>query len=279
MSGFNQNPTPQFGKAEYIGTPGNDHCQYCHRAISGTYYRVNEAMACPGCAENMRGSIAKDSHATYMRALFFGIGAAIAGLALYATFAIVTGIIIGYASLAVGWMIGKAMLSGSRGAGGRRYQITAVVLTYLAVSMAAVPIGINYAMKHRAKLTTQQANRKQSQQQLADEQRQLEQDTGQEAQPPSPDSQPHAAQAPEQPPPRQPAQTNPVREPKNPLAAIAGLALLGIASPFLELSDNLLGGMIGIVILLVGIRIAWRMTAGQAVEIFGPFEAAKSGPA
>ncbi len=64
---------------------------------------------------------------------------------LYATFAIATGIIIGYISLAVGWMIGKAIMKGSGGVGGRRYQITAAALTYCAVSMAAVPIGIHYA--------------------------------------------------------------------------------------------------------------------------------------
>ena len=62
------------------------------------------------------------------------VGAAILGMILYATFEILTGIIIGYASLAVGWMVGKAMIKGSNGVGGRRYQIAAVLLTYAAVS-------------------------------------------------------------------------------------------------------------------------------------------------
>jgi hypothetical protein len=73
----------------------------------------------------------------------YGIGAAVAGLILYATFAIATGIVIGYVSLAVGWMVGKAILKGSGGVGGRRYRITAALLTYAAVSMAAVPIWIH----------------------------------------------------------------------------------------------------------------------------------------
>jgi len=276
MADVNPNPTPQFEKAEYVGTPGNDHCHYCHQSVTGTYYRVNQAMACPACAEKLRGSVARDSHATYMRALLFGIGAALAGLALYATFAIVTGIIIGYASLAVGWMIGKAMLAGSNGAGGRRYQVTAVALTYFAVSMAAVPIGISYAMKHRAKLVTQQAQRRQTQQQLADEQRQLEQESGQKTAP-APAPEPDGPQTSNQAVAPEPTETRPAAPRKTPMEAMLGLLFLGLASPFMELASNPFGGMIGIVILFIGIRIAWTMTAGQAVQIFGPFETTASG--
>src|SRR5207245_4452443 len=150
------NPTPQFGTVEYVGSPGNDHCQFCHQPIAGVYYRANDAMACSACAEQMRGELAKDSHGAFVRGLLFGIGAAIVGLILYATFAIVTGIVIGYASLAVGWMVGKAIVKGSGGVGGRRYQIAAVLLTYAAVSMAAIPIWIYYARQQRAKHPQQQ---------------------------------------------------------------------------------------------------------------------------
>ena len=156
MSTGPTNPTPQFGTAEYVGTPGNDHCQFCHQPIAGTYYRANGAMSCAGCAENMRGELANDSHSAFVRGLLFGIGGAIVGLIAYATFAIVTGIVIGYASLAVGWMVGTAMIKGSNGVGGRRYQIAAVVLTYAAVSMAAIPIWIHYAGEHKTAHTQKQ---------------------------------------------------------------------------------------------------------------------------
>jgi hypothetical protein len=141
-STFN-NPTPQFGTAEYMGKPGGDHCQFCHQPIARSYYRANDAMACAGCAEKMRGELAKDTHTAFVGAVLFGVGAAVLGLILYATFAIVTGIVIGYASLAVGWLVGKAMLQGSGGVTGRRYQVVAVVLTYLAVALARVPIWIH----------------------------------------------------------------------------------------------------------------------------------------
>jgi len=246
------NPSPQFGTAEYLGKPGNDHCQYCHQPIAGNYYRINQTMACGSCAEKMRGTLTSDSHAAYIRALVYGVAAAIAGMILYATFEIATGLIIGYVSLAVGWMVGKAMMKGSNGVGGRRYQIAAVLLTYAAVSMAAIPVWIHYAGKHRQEQQQQQDRRQQSQQQLEEEQRQLEAESG---------------RAPSQPAPK-PA------PPRMSFGAwLWRAAILGLASPFLEIWGHgpTVSWLIGLVILAVGMRIAARLTAGRPTEIYGPF--------
>src|SRR5580693_4560017 len=78
------------------------------------------------------------------------MGAAIAGLVGYAAFGIITGIQIGYISLAVGWLVGKAMRTGSRGIGGLRYQIAAALFTYAAVSMAAIPIYFSQISKDKS---------------------------------------------------------------------------------------------------------------------------------
>jgi divalent metal cation (Fe/Co/Zn/Cd) transporter len=163
-------------------------------------------------------------------------------LILYATFEIVTGIIIGYISLAVGWMVGTAMMKGSRGVGGRRYQIAAVLLTYAAVSMAAVPVWIHYAGKQP-----------QSQEQkLEREQQQLESETGQQG--------------------SHPAQN--ADRPRMGLGKwLVTAALLGLASPFLEVWQGgpSFGWMIGLVILFVGMKIAVKLTAGRPLQIYGPF--------
>lgn len=58
--------------------------------------------------------------------------------------------------------------------------------------------------------------------------------------------------------------------------AIGLLALLGIASPLLELRDPV-HGIIGLVILFVGIRFAWRFTAGRAISISGPHTPSPAG--
>jgi hypothetical protein len=229
------NPTPQFGTAEYVGSAGGDHCQFCHQPIAGKYYQANGAMTCPGCAEKMRGELARDTHAAYVRAILFGVGGAILGMVLYATFAIVTGIVIGYAALAVGWLVGKAMIKGSNGVGGRRYQIAAVLLTYAAVSTAAIPVWIHFSGEH-----------KQSQRQQT-----AQSEEGSESG----------------------AQEEPASRPRpSMLSALGTLVLLGLASPFLEFSGNPLGAAIGLVILFVGMRFAWQMTGAKPLQIFGPFE-------
>jgi hypothetical protein len=238
MSDRFNNPTPQFGTAEYLGSPGRDHCHFCQQPIAGTYYRLNGAMACRGCAEKAQSELPKDSHANYVRGLLYGVGAAIAGLILYATFEIETGIIIGYLSLAVGWMIGKAMMKGSSGHGGRRYQIAAALLTYAAVSMAAIPIWIHFSGAQKQHALQQQ--------QLADEQRELEKETGR---------------------PQTPALAKPA---VNMAKALLQLAFLGLASPFLELADPF-HGAIGLFILFIGIRIAWQTTRETSPALDGPF--------
>jgi hypothetical protein len=64
----------------------------------------------------------------------------------------------------------------------------------------------------------------------------------------------------------------PVNIPK----VIGVLALVGIASPFLDL-QNPTHGLIGLVILFVGIRFAWRFTAGRTLAVSGPHALSPSG--
>jgi hypothetical protein len=193
-------------------------------------------MACEGCVLQLQQQLPKDSHTSYVRGMLFGLGAAIVGLIFYAGFTIVTGFYIGYVSLAVGWLVGKAMMLGSKGMGGRRYQIAAVAFTYAAVSLAAIPIAIHYYVKEGAAPPSIQSRQ---QQPSADGQ------TGNQDQ---------------------------TQAPKPSLgAALLQLLLLGLASPFLELQDPV-HGIIGLIILMVGIRIAWQITAGSSIaNIHGPY--------
>ncbi len=235
--------TPQFSTAEYAGS-APDHCSFCKQMIADQYYRVNGAMACGSCADRAQRELPAESPATYARACLFGVVAAIAGLILYAAVGIITGWIIGFVSLAVGYLVGKAMMKGSNGMGGRRYQITAVVLTYAAVSMAAIPIWISaYAKQQKEKpAQVQQQQQPQNQEAAAPESRE--------------------------------------QAPKSLGAAIGYLALLGLASPLLDLYYDPFHGLIGLVILFVGVQIAWKITAGSPrVEVSGPFDNRPAGVA
>ena len=70
------NGTPQFSRAEYPGAPGTDRCKSCNQAITGSYYRLNGAMACPACVEGVKRPIPQDSPAAFTRGLLFGVGGA-----------------------------------------------------------------------------------------------------------------------------------------------------------------------------------------------------------
>jgi hypothetical protein len=242
-------PGPQFNTAEFADKPAPNICEFCGQAISDSYYRVNSALSCPACAEKAKFEVPAPSGQSFARALLFGAGAAVAGLILYATFAIVTGWIIGYVSLAVGYIVGKAVMKGSGGIGGRRYQIAAAALTYAAVSMAAIPVVISQFIDQKAKPPAQ-----------------VEQSQNKE--PGAPAASPNDAAAPQQ--------NQPAGEPEMGFGAALGLlVLIGLASPFLALADPF-SGLIGLVILFVGIQIAWKLTAGTTTDILGPFRVASA---
>jgi len=158
-------------------------------------------------------------------------------------------LVIGYVSLAVGYIVGKAIKMGSGGMGGRRYQIAAALLTYSAVSIAAIPIFISQIVKDKK----------------AEKHTQVQHALPQSSAPAQPQAPAVNGSTISQQP-----QTQTPAGPKKPsmgLGAALGLAvLIGLASPFLELQDPF-HGIIGLIILFVGIRIAWRLTAGVKLDI------------
>lgn len=245
---------PSFDRAEYTLAPASnsipDQCTRCQLPVAGDYYRINGALACESCAAQATPTQLADSHAAFSRAILYGIGAAIVGMILYALFEIVTGIIIGYIAIGVGYLVGKAMKLGSKGRGGRRYQIAAALLTYASVSLAAVPVAMHEFTKARTHKVVQTAPAVTSPNDAA-------------AQHPFPEDTPAPAHAP--------------MSKGNALLLLAGL---GLASPFLELTGGV-SGFIGLFILFIGIRAAWSLTSGidpTAPDISGPFSN-QSGPA
>jgi hypothetical protein len=251
---------PQFDTAEFKNE-GNA-CAFCKTALSAGYYRVQGKLTCANCMQKIQNSIPKDSHAAFVRALICGGVGALIGLALYAGVEIVTNFTIGYLALAVGYIVAKAMMMGSKNIGGRRYQIAAVLLTYFAISMAAVPVGISMLIKERKAEKTEQVSSAPAK-------------TPQTAQPSTNNAQPSepsasGTEAATQQSEEAPA---PATEPKFNLWRFLGTLLYyGLASPFLELSSSPGGGAIGLIILFVGLNIAWRMTAGTTkLQVEGPY--------
>lgn len=231
----NQQDVPQFQTAEFHGqSTADDACCICKQPIAGSYYHINGERACSACSQRVLSARPRDTHAAFSRALLYGLGGALLGLILYAAVGILLHIEIGYVSLAVGFLVGKAMMMASGNIGGRRYQWTAVLLTYAAVSLSAIPIALaQYAQERPAAAQVQQAS-------------------------------PEGAQATEAP--------ATAQEKPDIGKAIGMLLLLGLASPILAFTGNVASGFIGLIILFVGLQIAWRMTAGAPLPaIEGPF--------
>jgi hypothetical protein len=191
---------------EYAVRSNAPKCAFCGTSIFIEFYRVNGRLACSTCGVAARTGGAMGSASSFSQGLISGLGAAALGMVVYAAFTIVTHFYLGYVAIAVGWMIGKAMMKGSRGVGGPNYQVAAVILTYAAISLAAVPIRVA-AFSAAGDM--------------------------------------------------------------NWGAELFPLALWGLASPFLYLQYPIFG-FVGFVLLIVGMRIAWRMTAARRMRVDGP---------
>ena len=235
---------------------------------------MNGAMHCLPCAKSERNMGPRDSEAAYTRAMLFGGGIAVAVFFLYVVLGISTNLVYEYSAFVLGWVIAKMMMIGSKGTGGRRYQWTAVILTYATVSMAAVPIAIDYQSRRNAAMQAQAKAVN-----LAEEQQRLEEEFGSGTSGSS-SSTGNAGSGQKNAAPKTAtgaaAGVNArngsliVRPVVTPAAAFGSLVILGLFSPVLGLAMPIQGG-ISLILLILGIVIAWRITAAKRMEITGPF--------
>jgi hypothetical protein len=113
----------------------------CQNPLRGSYFRLSENTLCSSCAEKAR--LDHQVHLSHggglLRAIVFGLAAAIAGAAIYAIVAVLTGYEFALIAILIGWMVGRAMMHGSRGMGARRLQVAAVLITYLSITAGYIP--------------------------------------------------------------------------------------------------------------------------------------------
>ena len=115
-------------------------CIACHQPIVNTYFAVGDKLICPGCRDRYAASISSGSKLGRLaRATFFGIIGGLIGALIWFAVARITNREFGLIALVVGLLVGGAVRAGSRGHGGRGYQILAVVLTYCAIAANYVP--------------------------------------------------------------------------------------------------------------------------------------------
>jgi hypothetical protein len=127
-------------------------CATCERALVDQYFECNGLHVCEICKVRAEEQYRNDKSWVMMpKALLFGFGAALAGCILYYLFLKVFKIELGLMAIGVGWLVGKAVMRGSNYRGGRRYQVVAVTLTYLAITFSYVPLFIESFVEQRQK--------------------------------------------------------------------------------------------------------------------------------
>jgi hypothetical protein len=213
-------------------------CVACQRTILDKYFDVNTQSVCESC----RNEIAQHAEtpqgwAVLARACLFGLVAAILGAVCYYAVIAITDFEIGIVAIAIGYMVGYGIRLGTRGRGGRRFQVIAVVLTYWAVGLAYTPLLFSAVSKQDA---TQQAS------------------TNTTAPVDAPNA-PDAADAADGP------------DEHGLLFALAVLLGISLTLPVLSVVGSLPGGLISAAIIAFGMHQAWRMTAVPQLVITGPY--------
>ncbi len=266
-------PTPdpgtqplQFNQADTAGTtsPGPT-CALCHRPITTYYFETGGKTVCSTCRNHVLAqTVSGVAASSFVRAVLFGFVGALIGAAIYYAVLAATGYEIGLIAIVVGFIVGYAVRAGAGGRGGRRYQVLALVLTYLAIGGTYVPLAMR-EVGRRARATADS---------LA-------------AKPPQPVEAPlangtdsataSAAGA------RAAVDSSRAAPPSflGVAVALGALVLLAAAMPVLAVVFGLPQSLISALIIGFALTQAWRMNRGVKVAFTGPFKVAAraAGPA
>lgn len=113
------------------------YCSECRAILRIMYFSLDERPLCPKCSASYRTRIELGTGPSAMgRAILYGTGAAIAGMIGVAILLSLVGAFRIISALGVAWLVATAIGKATGNYGGRRYQVLAVTLTYLALGLA-----------------------------------------------------------------------------------------------------------------------------------------------
>jgi hypothetical protein len=261
-------------------------CSMCNHKIVDRYWTLGDQPTCVSCKATVQREMASAKGASaFMRSSLFGFGASLAGAVLYYAVVKLTGYQLALAAIAIGYMVGRAMRTGARGWGGRRFQIAAAGLTYLSVGLAYMPLAFENAKDaKKAILAAADSTAVTQQGAVADDSAAaVTQDSTAAADPAAADSTAVVAED-------NSAAVDSAATPVTSKASVAGTPspgigtfLLGVVAafafslvlPIIIILGSGPGGLISVLIIGFGMRQAWRMTAGTDVTFQGPLTVAK----
>ncbi len=255
MSPSDDQTNLQFDRAEFAdGQASRAVCRFCQRAVGSNYFEVNSQLTCPACRDAIAREQAKTAGVRGVGlAIVAGLGAGFVGALIYYAVLALTGYEFALISIAVGYLVGRAVRWASGNRGGRVYQVIAVLITYVAIAGSYAPIVIGEITKDENKHAAAPT--------VAGE--------ASSATAPKPDTPvgtatPAPAAAP----------TSSARgKPAEPLTlagfaiALAVLLILLLAAPVLAGIQSILG----LIIIGVALWEAWKITRRVQITVEGPF--------
>jgi hypothetical protein len=253
-------PDLRFDKASYASAgEGAIPCSQCKRPLAEQYWKLQKFLLCDSCKHGVSASLEKSQSASsFAKALVQGGLVALGCGIAYAVFVGVTKIQLALVTIGIAFLVAKTVRKASNGLSGRKFQVLAVVLTYVASTMGYAP-GILAALKDSA-------DKHQVGEVAAPAGSSVAAAPGAPAATPSPGDAPGVA--PE-------AGDGHPNKSVGALELVLGFAmLLGImlAAPFLEITE----APIGVLIVLFGLWEAWKLSRPANLTIEGPF---RVGPA
>ena len=250
-----------FERAEFEEPKRDDvECSVCHRTIRTEYWQVGgDKILCGPCRKIVDETGARaNGGAAFGKAFLYGGGAALACGTGYAIFVAVSNFQFALVTIGIGWAVATAIQKVTRGFGGRKYQILAVALTYFATTMSYAPAIFNELRSLGHNHTSSGSTAPGA--------------TGEPASAPA--NAPAPEQAPEQAP--ESADSPAPASRMNPgvalLALVAIIVAFMLAAPFLGLGSAGISGLLGLLIIFFGLRMAWRISRGIQPTITGPHQ-------
>jgi hypothetical protein len=255
-------------------SPSNPVCSSCKAEISDQYWAAGPAVLCGTCRDAVERGQSVSPEVTartgrFTRALLLGVGGMLVGATVWYAVAKLANIEAGLIAILLGFLVGKAVFAGSGNRGGRRYQVLAVVLTYLGIGVAYTP----FAVEEFQKAARVSADSTRAATDAGSTSRPLSQLSGAEleAETHRLDSILAAAETP----------AAPAEKPGLlGILALLGIALAGIFTlPVLLTIGGLPGSLISLLIYGFAIMEAWKLTRASKLELTGPFRVGGAAPA
>jgi hypothetical protein len=224
--------------------------------MTQSYFTLSDKSYCGSCKVGIEQVVASGRKpAAFFKALLFGTGAALAGAIVYYGVLALLELEIAIVAILIGYMVGYAIRRAVP-SGGRRYQILGAALTYFAVGAAYMPIAIKGARESNKTVAGPTARH--------DSSRTTSRVADSSTSTPSRDTTVRSDSV--------VAAGKSAKKQRSFFVASGLLIAFSLALPVLVIFGSMPSGLISALIIGLGMRQAWRMTAAPNLAFLGPLK-------